>query len=138
MEKFFKNGWGIALILGIALCVVTILYMNEKSKEVVATDALNYESLEVISQDSLIYSVLPTIFNDPAFKMGVCEAPSEFPVIDDEENTLDVSITATPAEFATYYKKNFGKHKSDQVIITAVQTPEKGKLRWHMRAHEEK
>ena len=62
MEKFFKNGWGIALILGIALCVVTILYMNEKSKEVVATDALNYESLEVISQDSLIYSVLPTIF----------------------------------------------------------------------------
>lgn len=135
MEKFFKNGWGIALILGIALCVVTILYMNEKSKEVVATDALNYESLEVIPEDSLIYSVLPDIFYDPAFEMGVCEAPSEFPVITDQENTLDASITATPTEFAAYYKKCFGKDKSDQVIITAVKTPEEGKLRWHVRAH---
>ena len=138
MEKFFKNGWGIALILGIALCVVTILYMNEKSKEVVATDALNYESLEIIPEDSLIYSVLPDIFYDPAFEMGVCKAPTEFPVIDDEENTLDASITATPVDFTEYYKKCFGKHKSDQVIITAVQTPEEGKLRWHIRVHKKK
>ena len=70
--------------------------------------------------------------------MGICEVPSKFPVIDDLENTFDVSITATPTEFATYYKKNFGKHKSDQVIITAVQMSEKGKLRWHIRAHGEK
>lgn len=149
MKKFFvKHGWFVALLV-LVVCIVYFLDVqrnkgiattgsNPESAETASQDSLDYDSFEIISKDSLIYSVLPTIFNDPAFKMGVCEAPSEFPVIDDEENTLDASITATPVDFTEYYKKCFGKHKSDQVIITAVQTPEKGKLRWHIRVHKKK
>ena len=149
MKKFFvKHGWFVALLV-LVVCIVYFLDVqrnkgidttgsNPESAGTASQDSLDYDSFEIIPKDSLIYSVLPTIFNDPAFKMGVCEAPSEFPVIDDEENTLDVSITATPVEFTEYYKKCFGKHKSDQVIITAVQTNEEGKLRWHIRVHKQK
>lgn len=149
MKKFFvKHGWFAALLV-LVVCIAYFLDAQKnkgiatigskpESTEVVPKDSLDYDSFEIIPEDSLIYSVLPDIFYDPAFEMGVCKAPTEFPVIDDEENTLDASITATPVDFTEYYKKCFGKHKSDQVIITAVQTPEEGKLRWHIRVHKKK
>ena len=148
MKKFFENGWWGPSLLVLVLCIGNLFDAqrnkgiatgsNSESAETVSQDSLDYDSFEIISEDSLIYSVLPDIFYDPAFEMGVCKAPTEFPVIDDEENTLDASITATPVNFTEYYKKCFGKHKSDQVIITAVQTNEEGKLRWHIRVHKQK
>ena len=149
MKKFFvKHGWFVVLLV-LVFCIVYFLDAqrnkgiattgsNPESIEVGPKDSLDYDSFEIIPEDSLIYSVLPDIFHDPSFEMGVCKAPSEFPVIDDEKNTLDASITATPVEFTEYYKKCFGNQKSDQVIITAVQTPKDGKLRWHIRVHKQK
>ena len=94
------------------------------------------EKVEVISQDSLFRSMLPTFFYDHSFEMGLCEAPVEFPVINNEDENIDGGITATPKEFANYFKKHYCKDTCDQVIITAVKAPELGQLRWHIRMHK--
>lgn len=148
MKKFFvKHGWFVALLV-LVLCIAYFLDAqrnkgiattgsNPESAETASQDSLNYDSFEIISEDSLIYTVLPEVFNDPSFELGEAEAPTEFPVFSDK-HVHNASITATPTEFTEYFKKNFGKYNSDQVIITAVQSHEAGKLRWYMRVHEKK
>ena len=134
MEKFFKSGWAFAFIFGLALCIVTILYTIERRKELPTNSTP--EKVEVISQDSLFRSMLPTFFYDHSFEMGLCEAPVEFPVINNEDENIDGGITATPKGFANYFKKHYCKDTCDQVIITAVKAPELGQLRWHIRMHK--